>query len=80
MSPMTEEEIMTWIANVFEEPVENIKTSTESKDIAGWDSLGILNLIAGLDENFGISVSDEEIQELRKVADILELFRRYGRL
>ena len=75
---MTENEVLSWIADLFEEPLENIKPETSRKDIPGWDSLGVLNLMAGLDEEFNIQLTDEEIQELREVEDILKMLRQYG--
>lgn len=71
---------MSWIAELFEESVENIKPDTKREDIPAWDSLGILTLIARLDEDFDISLSEKDIQELRTVEGILILLRRSGKL
>ena len=77
---MTTEDAIRWIAEIFEEPEEAIQPEVSAEDIPAWDSLGILNVIAGLDEDFDIQLSDEEIQQLKTVGDILKLFERYGRL
>ncbi len=77
---MNIEEALTWVADLFEEPVENIQPETLKEDIPAWDSLGILTLMASLDENFGILLTDEEMQELQKVEDIFELLRLNGQL
>lgn len=71
---------MNWIAELFEESVENIKSDTKREDIPAWDSLGILTLMARLDEDFDIILSEEEIQELRTVEGILITLRRNGKL
>lgn len=76
---MVDDEVFEWIADIFEEPVENIRPESSPEDIAAWDSLGVLTLIAGLDDNFDIQLADEEIQELRTVKDILAVFERYGK-
>lgn len=77
---MTIEQALTWIANLFEEHADNIRPDTPRDDIPAWDSLGILTLMAGLDEDFDIRLSEDEIQNLRTVEDILAALRRYGQL
>ena len=56
---MTEQEALKWIAELFEEPVENIRPETKQDEVEGWDSLGVLSLMAGLDEEFDILMTEE---------------------
>jgi acyl carrier protein len=77
---VNEEEALAWIAEVFEEPLENIKADTPGDAIAGWDSLGVLTLMAGLDEKFDIRITEKELNELQLVGDILALLVRYGKI
>lgn len=77
---MTEEEALKWIAELFQEPAENIKPETERDKIEGWDSLGVLTLMAAFDEEFDILLSEEEMQGLLKVDDILKVLRERGAL
>jgi acyl carrier protein len=75
---MTVDNALIWIANLFEEPVENIAVETKREGIPAWDSLGVLSLIAALDEEFDIRLSEREIQEMKVVEDILQLFKSRG--
>lgn len=75
---MNLEGALSWIAELFEEAVDDIRPETSSEDIPAWDSLGVLTLMAALDEDFDIQLSDEKIQELRIVEDILAVFDRHG--
>ncbi len=77
---MNTEEALRWIANLFEEQVENITPETPREKIEAWDSLGILTLMAALNENFDIILSENEIQELRKVGDIFAVLSDRGKL
>lgn len=77
---MTESEVLAWIANLFEESPDNIAPETARESIEAWDSLGTLSLIAGLEEKFEILVSEDELRQLRRVGDILELIRKAGKL
>ena len=69
-------EALAWVADVFEMPVEKIRPETRRDEIDAWDSLGILTLMARLDEDFQILLAEEEIQQLRGVGDILNLLRK----
>ena len=77
---MTETEALTWIANLFEEPPSAILVGTRREAIPAWDSLGVLTLIAALDEKFDISLSDTDTQGMRSVNDILCILRNHGKL
>jgi acyl carrier protein len=49
---------------VFEIPLESIVDDASSDNIENWDSLRHLNLILALEEEFGVSIPDEEVGNL----------------
>jgi len=49
---------------VFEIPVELITDKASSDNIENWDSLRHLNLILALEEEFSVSIPDEEVGNL----------------
>jgi len=77
---MNTHDALTWIAEVFEEPPGQITIETKREQILGWDSLGTLSLIAGLDERFDIHLSEKDIDGMQRVSDILDILRRNGKL
>jgi acyl carrier protein len=77
---MKVQEALAWVADLFETSVEAIRPETKKEEIEAWDSLGVLNLMARLDEEFQILLTDDEIQELKSVGDILNLLRKNNRL
>ena len=72
-------ELLAWVADIFETPVESLQPQTPRDEIETWDSLGILTLIARMDEDFHILLTDEEIQRLRSVGDVIDLIRERER-
>jgi acyl carrier protein len=76
---MTTEEAVKWVADLFEEPADNISPETPRDNIPTWDSLGVLTLMAGLDEQFDVVLTEEELRGMQKVADILDLLRKHGK-
>jgi acyl carrier protein len=77
---MNLDEALQWIADLFEEPLENIRPETLREAIPAWDSLGVLTLMAKLDEEFDIQLPEEEIQTLQKIEDILNILKKHGKL
>ena len=75
---ITTDEGLHWVAEIFEAQPEEV-TPTSSRDaIRGWDSLGMISLMAGLDERFNIQVTDTDMRKLQCVNDILDLLRQRG--
>jgi acyl carrier protein len=74
------DEALQWIADLFEEPLENVRPETLRENIPAWDSLGVLTMMAKFDEDFDIQIPEEEIQTLQKIDDILNILRKHGQL
>ena len=77
---MNTNEALSWIADVFEEDPDAISSETERDHIAGWDSMGVLALMAGLDNDFDILLSADDMQAMTKVGDILTILESNGKL
>jgi acyl carrier protein len=77
---MTQDEVLNWLADVFNEPKGSIAADSKKDDVAGWDSLGVLMLMADLDEKFGIQLDEKEIEGLQSVPDVVALLQRKGKL
>lgn len=77
---MNQDEILRWIAELFEETPTNITPDTPRDAIPTWDSLGVLTLMAGLNERFDIVMSTQELAGMRSVNDILQVFQSRGKL
>jgi acyl carrier protein len=77
---MTRDEALNWIAELFEEPAQNVQAETTLEAIPTWDSLGVLTLIAGLNERFDLTVEVDELSAMTRVDDILAVLRRAGKL
>ncbi|MFV2082348.1 MAG: hypothetical protein ACC669_10850 [bacterium] len=77
---MNSKEALAWIADVFEEEPEELTPETPRGDIPGWDSMGILALMAGLDRDFDILLTADDMQSMTKVDDILQILNRNGKI
>ena len=52
------------MSNVFEIPVGEISEDSSLDSIESWDSIRHLNLILAIEEEFGITIPDEEVGNL----------------
>ena len=77
---MTEQEAVEWIAKVFETSPEQLAPGTPREGVPAWDSLGVLTLMANLDSDFGIVLTDDDVQGIKTVGDILHVMQRSGKL
>jgi len=75
---MNQTEVLAWIADLFEVLPQKIQPDTKREAIPAWDSLGVLTLMAALDEQFGILPTEEEMQSMQSVQDILNVLNKNG--
>ena len=77
---MTQTEAMAWIAQVLEMTPDQLTPDTHRENVAAWDSLGVLTLMASLDSDLGIVLTDDDIQTVKTVGDLLDVMRRHGKM
>lgn len=70
-------EIASIFADVFQY-TGPLAPTTSPDDIAKWDSLQHIALIRELESVFSISLSMDEMMEIRSVGDIENVLRRHG--
>jgi acyl carrier protein len=77
---MTHDEVLNWLCELFDEPTGNLKSETHRSQVAGWDSLGVLTLMAEMDEKFNITLSEADLLTLEKIGDIQRILAERGAL
>ena len=66
------------IAATLKVPTAKVMPSTRSEDLPAWDSLGQVNLIMALEQEFGVYVEVEDFGNLNSVPAILDYLRKQG--
>lgn len=67
------DKIKELIAKQLNKPVEEISEEKEIVKDLGADSLDIVEMLMGLEEEYGITVSDEDSVNIKTVGDIVKL-------
>lgn len=60
------------ISDLFNVPAENLTPSSSAKTIEAWDSIGHLNLVLALEEEFGLRFSPDQVDSMTDVDSILQ--------
>jgi len=75
---MTEQQIFDRIVTIIQERQGEDFVVTENlslKDDLDADSVDLMEFILTVEDEFGIEISDEEIDHLQSVADVLEIIK-----
>ena len=75
---MTEQQIIDRIVTIIQERQGEDFVVTENlslKDDLDADSVDLMEFVLTVEDEFGIEISDEEIDNLQSVADVLEIIK-----
>tara|TARA_B100001057_G_C22851013_1_gene950961 strand:- start:1914 stop:2144 length:231 start_codon:yes stop_codon:yes gene_type:complete len=71
-----EQKLKEIMSVVFNEPIENINSSSSPASVSKWDSLAQLNLIIAIEETFKIKLNDSEIENIKNFDSILKILQK----
>jgi acyl carrier protein len=71
-------ELKELIASILHLPVASIVDPLAMSEVEAWDSLQHMNLIASLEQKFGIEFTFEEIVSMQSVAVIKQVLHNKG--
>jgi len=62
--------------DLMELPSESLDDNTEFRNLPKWDSLKMVELLAMLDEDFGVNVEVSKLQVCKTVSDVFSLMKQ----
>lgn len=66
-----EKKILTLIAEKLNKKVEDIKMESRLVEDLGADSLDVVELVMAFEDEFGVSLPDEDVAKLKTIQDIV---------
>ena len=69
-------ELEALLREFFGQPDLVLRREMVARDVPGWDSLAHLDLVATLEERFGVRFRLAEIPTLRNAGDLVDLLHR----
>ena len=77
---MEREEILKRVEEIFREELEHsdlvLTDETMAEDVEGWDSLSHVQLVAVMEDEFGIEFSSREILSWDNVGDLINSIQK----
>jgi acyl carrier protein len=73
MNPFVLNRVQRILADIFSIPVEQITLMSSPETIENWDSLNHLNLVLAIEQEFGLQLMPEEIDQVLSVGHIMAL-------
>jgi acyl carrier protein len=74
---MLTEKIIKLVAEQFNVNASEITIDTSFKDDLNADSLDLVELVMALEDEFGLEVDDEEVENIKTVGDAKEYIKRH---
>lgn len=76
MSEQPERRLHALISEILRIPESDIIDTIDMEETGTWDSLSHMQLIAAIEEDFGIELTVEEIVVMRSVGQIKDVLRK----
>ena len=73
MNPVVLNGVQHILSDIFHIPVEQITLMSSPETIENWDSLNHLNMVLAIEQEFGVQIMPEEIEQLLSVEHITML-------
>ena len=71
-----DQKILKIFQETFNNPALEISEDTSAADIPEWDSFNHLNLIMTIEDEFSVSFTTEEIGQMARVGDLINLVQK----
>ncbi|MGF1498608.1 MAG: acyl carrier protein [Elainellaceae cyanobacterium] len=69
------EQLNTIFQDVFDDDDITVEDNTSAKDVSGWDSMAHINLVLGVEQEFGIKFKTSEVAQLSNVGEFVDLIQ-----
>ncbi|QJR36201.1 acyl carrier protein [Gemmatimonas groenlandica] len=78
-------EILQQLQTIFRDVLDNdsvsISRASTGETVEGWDSLAHINIVAAVEDEFGVRFALGELQELKNIGDMIDLIlQKQGKL
>jgi acyl carrier protein len=72
-APEIYEELQQIVCDVFMSDDLPLSPETTAKDVPGWDSFKMVEIIVTVEERFGIKITSRDVDRLRNLGDLVTM-------
>ena len=73
MTTVVFDEVRTLASDLFGVPAGQLTAESSPQNVPTWDSILHLNLVLAVEEKYNLSLSPEEIEEMKSIGDTAKL-------
>ncbi len=73
---MDREQFLRRVEEALDAPSDSFSETNRLEDLEGWDSIGLLVVIAVIDKHYGVTLGADAIANCRTLADLALLVER----
>jgi acyl carrier protein len=73
MDETTLHRVRQLVADLFDQPIADISPESSPQSVTGWDSMGHLNLVLAIEQEFGVRFSPGDVEGIRSVETAVAL-------
>lgn len=66
------------VSSVFGVERDTVNERSSPESVEGWDSMGHVNLVTALEQNFNVSIDIDDMMAMANVRKIKEILLEYG--
>lgn len=64
--------------NIFNDDALTLRDDMTSADVSGWDSVGHINLMFGIEQAFGVQFQGNELASFKNIGELKAFLARKG--
>jgi acyl carrier protein len=66
------------VAEILNVPPAQVNAGTTQAELPAWNSLGHLNIMLSLEQEFGVSLDPEQVESMTSIAAIVGVLREHA--
>ena len=70
-------EALDMFSEIFGDDISELSIGTHKNDMEGWDSMGVLLLMAEFDSRFEILFSPDQLESFTTIQDLIDILKNY---
>lgn len=75
---MNNSEALSWLATIFNIDETELHIDAQRDELEAWDSMGTLMLMAELDEQYNVTLTEDELSGLSSIKDLFKILGNYN--
>ena len=73
-----QDRVLVVLSDVMNVPLNQLNDDSSAENVGTWDSIKHLDLVLAIEEEFGVTISHDDIEGMQSVRDIRDTLKKVG--